>query len=90
MIAIVFGHMLVHHMPPSGGCSERRGKCAAQTGRIRLSEALAGFRLLHHAIRNANFGAPKKPDRPEYDPNLSLDENIRLQLEWITGATGNP
>jgi hypothetical protein len=49
-------------------------------------DALAGFGLLHHAFRAALFGKPQKVERPTYDPNLRLDENIRLQLEWVTGA----
>ena len=28
----------------------------------------------------------KKNERPEYDPEIPLEENIRLQLEWTTGG----
>ena len=32
------------------------------------------------------FGHSKKAERPAYDPQIPLEENIRLQLEWVTGA----
>jgi hypothetical protein len=51
-----------------------------------LSNALFSFGGLQQAVRAALFGPPKPTERPAYDPSISLDENIRLQLEWKTGA----
>jgi serine/threonine protein kinase len=51
-----------------------------------LKDILDSFGLLHHAFRTTFFGAPKKTARPAYDSHIPLEENIRLQLEWVTGA----
>jgi serine/threonine protein kinase len=51
-----------------------------------MKDTLFNFGLLHHAIRAAFFGTPEKTERPAYNPQIALEENIRLQLEWVTGA----
>lgn len=50
---------------------------------MKTSHASLGFLP---AIRAALFGTAEKGERPAYDPDLSLEINIRLQLEWVTGA----
>jgi serine/threonine protein kinase len=44
------------------------------------------FGLLQHVARVALLGVPTKSERPAYDPRLPLEENIRLQLKWVTGG----
>ena len=52
----------------------------------RMNETPSTGGLFHHAIRAVLFGHSKKAERPAYDPQIPLEENIRLQLEWVTGA----
>jgi len=40
--------------------------------------------FLHDAFRAVLFGPPRKTERPTYDSELPLEENIRRQLEWVT------
>ena len=52
-----------------------------------MNDTLSTFGQLHHALRVAFFGTQKKTERPEHDPQIPLEENIRLQLEWVTDGT---
>ena len=51
-----------------------------------MTDTLRSLGLLHHAVWVGVFGNSKKTERPAYDPYVPLEENIRLQLKWVTGA----
>lgn len=51
-----------------------------------MKEILSSSGLFQLGVRAALFRSRKKAERPAYDPELSLAENIRLQLEWVTEA----
>ncbi|HZZ80742.1 MAG TPA: hypothetical protein VFE62_19725 [Gemmataceae bacterium] len=74
-------------LPIKGSALETRDGDSLKAGeRCARMTHLASFGSIQEAIRAALFGTPKKAERPTYDPELSVEENIRLQLEWVTGA----